>query len=152
MKSIVLLICSLFAAGLAMAQSAPAPAQAPRATAGTAASTNEIKIRIELREIQSKLGPIQDTIIKTDPDIKANQQQCQEAEQLRGNLDKKRRELIEAKLQADPTAAPLLKRRTELVVKIQEMRNAGEPIPGPDLEMASRLGMPPAPRPAPKAP
>jgi hypothetical protein len=121
-KSAIVLIVTAMFGSLALAQ----PATAPRAPAGAGlrASTNDVIFWAELRDLQAKLRTSEATLISTDPEIKALTQQCKDAQQLMQDLDKKRREMIAAKQLADPAVGPLLKRRAELMVKIQGMRSA----------------------------
>lgn len=142
MKSTLFLICTLSAVSVAMAQQPAAP-QPPAAGAAAAAATNAAKPWVELRDIQAKLHPMEESLVDTDPEIKALLQKRKEAQQLLQDLDKKRRDTIEARLLANPAAAALIKRRTELLAKIQEMRSAGEAVqPGPNAELSNRLGVP----------
>jgi len=132
-----------------VAGSTPAITVVPSATTGS--STNAVNSWAELRSIYAKLQPIEKNLFDNDPDIKALSQQCKDAEQALRELDKKRQELIAAKLLTDPTAAPLAKRRAELLAQARTMHPAGAPFLGA-TNRSSRTGGVPAPQAPAKTP
>ena len=89
--------------------------------------------------------------MENDADLKALIQQRKDAQKLIEDLDAKRRALVEAKLLADPTAAPLVQKRKELNEKIQAMRAVpGLPITNMTADPTRPGGLmprPPAPKP-----
>jgi len=120
-------------------------------SAATGSSTNAVNPWAELRGIQVKLQPIEENLVKSDPDIKALFQQCMDAQQALQELDKKRQDLIAAKLLADPAVAPLAKRRAELLAQARTMHPAGAPFLGA-TNRSSRTGGVPAPQAPAKTP
>ena len=150
MKRAMLLMALAMTGSAVLAQEAPvAHTTALITPAGAHAATNETPPWVELRDLQSKIHPLQETLTKNDPEIKALLQQRKDAEQFLADLDEKRRTLIQNKLLADPTVGPLVKRRAELLARIQEMRTAGKTVPPASIEILNREGIPaPAPNPA----
>lgn len=118
MKRLAFLFGVMLAAVMAQAAPGPATATTPSvATNAPAGKTNAVSFFIELRDIEAKLYPIEQALAKTEPDLKALVQQRKDMQQALMQLDKKRMDLITAKLLANPATAPLVKRRAELQAK-----------------------------------
>jgi len=134
--------------GVVLAQQAPVPHAPAAVSAVPRVATNDASLWVELRDIQTKLHPFEENLAKNDPEVKALVQQRKDAEQLLQKLDKQRRDLVAAKLLADPAAAPLVKRRAELMTKAQELRSAVAPVLSGPNNPLTRGGAPASPAPA----
>jgi hypothetical protein len=143
MKRMVMLTALAMAGGLAVAQDRPAgpgadgrkpiPAFSASATPLQSGTNSSARAEVlgKLRQVQQKLGPIAAKIAETDPEIKALVQKQKELQQQYMEAEKKRMELMDARLSADPTAAPLVAQRKELQAKMQEFGvMGGGPRPG----------------------
>ena len=145
MKRVIWLMVFVLTGGVVLSQQAPVtvrPATAAAAGGMQHGATNNAPW-MELRDIQAKLRPIEDALVKSDAEIQALLQQRKDAEQFLQDLDKKRRDLMAAKLLANPEAAPLVRRRAELLAKAQELRGAGGTVAPATAELSGRTGASP---------
>ena len=135
MKRMAMMTALAMAGGLALAQERPAgpgpdgrkpipafSASPTPASSGTNASART-EVLVKLGQIQKELSPIEAKIAEADPEIKALVQKEKDLYQQIMELEKKRRELMDARLAADPKAAPLAASRKELRAKMKELSN-----------------------------
>lgn len=137
MKRRMMMTVLAMAGGLAVAQERPAgpgpegrkPIPAFSAAASLPSGTNssaQADIYGKYRQVQLKLNPIAAKILETDPEIKTLSQKEKDLQQQFMALRKKRMELLEARLNADPAAAPLVAERKELQAKMQALGVMGD--------------------------
>ena len=125
MKRAILLTMAVLVGNVVLAQAPASRAPTVAAAAAARATTNNVNLRAELRDIETKLYPAEQKLMAKDPEIKAMMDKRKELQAALLDLDKKKEEKIEERLAAEPATAALAARRKELQKKIAETGLSG---------------------------
>ena len=90
MKRVILLGMAVLVSNVVLAQ-APAGSTSSVTSAAAHATTNSANLRVELRDIQTKLYPAEQKLMEKDPEIKAMVVKRRELQTALFDLDKKKK-------------------------------------------------------------